>query len=163
MLVGNTTNSSPLSAAQLNTIYSCPDAGGTAPTWHEIDPSNPSTDHIVPIIPQVGSGTRSTFLADISNPTLGPCVVTAEENDPTAIAAQCANAPDAIEPMSGGRLNLFLGDLSTGASNGVGGYFKDPSCPLQHHYRELRCECEHNLPGSAPGHYRDPGQRRRAL
>jgi hypothetical protein len=33
--------------------------------------------------------------------------------------------------MSGGRLNLFLGLLNNGTSNGVGGYFKDPSCPLQ--------------------------------
>jgi hypothetical protein len=30
--------------------------------------------------------------------------------------------------MSGGRLNLFQGKLSDGTSNGVGGYFTDPSC-----------------------------------
>jgi ABC-type phosphate transport system substrate-binding protein len=100
MLVGNTTNAEALSAQQLNLIYSC---NVNDRTWHQVDPANASTDNIVPIVPQLGSGTRSSFLAAIGNPSLGTCVVTSEENDPTAIAAQGANAPDAIEPMSGGR------------------------------------------------------------
>jgi ABC-type phosphate transport system substrate-binding protein len=122
ILAGSTTNAVPLSAQQLNQIYSC-----TLTKWNQVGGS--SSDTIIPIIPQVGSGTRSTFLADINNPTLGSCVVTGEENDPTAISAQSSPA-DAIEPMSGGRLNLFLGLLSNGTANGVGGYFRDPSCAL---------------------------------
>jgi ABC-type phosphate transport system substrate-binding protein len=123
MLAATTTNAVPLSAEQLKAIYSCTDT-----TWTSV--GGTSTDTIIPIIPQLGSGTRTTFLADIGLTTVGSCVVTGEENDPTAIAAQSSPA-DAIEPMSGGRLDLFLGLLSTGAKNGVGGYFHDPSCPLQ--------------------------------
>jgi ABC-type phosphate transport system substrate-binding protein len=115
-------NAVPLSAQQLNLIYACTDT-----TWTQV--GGTSTDTIIPIIPQVGSGTRSSFLSAIGNPTLGPCVKTGEENDPTAIAAQ-TNPADAIEPMSGGRLNLFLGLLSDGTSNGAGSYFRDASCSL---------------------------------
>jgi ABC-type phosphate transport system substrate-binding protein len=124
MLTASTTNAVPLSAEQLKAIYACTDT-----TWTSV--GGTSTDTIIPIIPQVGSGTRSTFLADIglTNAGLGSCVVVGEENDPTAIAAQSSPA-DAIEPMSGGRLDLFLGDLNTGVANGAGGYFKDPSCAL---------------------------------
>jgi ABC-type phosphate transport system substrate-binding protein len=131
MLVANTTNAVPLSAEQLKSIYSCDGTGPNgAELWNAV--GGTSTDPIIAIIPQVGSGTRSTFLQDIglsSTFTPGACVVVGEENDPTAIAAQSSPA-DAIEPMSGGRLNLFQGLLSTGAANGVGGYFKDPSCAL---------------------------------
>jgi ABC-type phosphate transport system substrate-binding protein len=122
MLAAKTTNAVPLSAQQLKAIYSCTDT-----TWTSV--GGTSGDTIIPIIPQIGSGTRTTFLADIGLTTVGSCVVTGEENDPTAIAAQSSPA-DAIEPMSGGRLNLFLGLLSNGTSNGVGGYFRDPSCAL---------------------------------
>jgi hypothetical protein len=126
MLTASTSNAVPLSATQLNLIYACTDT-----TWASVGASGAgSSDTIIPIIPQIGSGTRSSFLTAIHNPTLGGCVKTAEENDPTAIAAQTTPA-DAIEPMSGGRLNLYLGKLGNGASNRVGGYFKDPSCPLQ--------------------------------
>jgi hypothetical protein len=82
------------------------------------------------VLPQLGSGTRSRFLSDIGSPTVGSCVKTAEENDPTYLTTT-ANPDDTIEPMSGGRLNLFLGNLGDGTSNGVGGYFKDPSCPFK--------------------------------
>jgi ABC-type phosphate transport system substrate-binding protein len=122
MLAANTTNAVPLSSQQLNLIYSCTDT-----TWTSV--GGTSTDTIIPIIPQVGSGTRSSFLSAIGNPTLGSCVKVGEENDPTAIGAQATPA-DAIEPMSGGRLDLFLGLLSNGTSNGVGPYFRDPSCSL---------------------------------
>ncbi len=122
MLSATTTNAVPLSAAQLKLIYACTDT-----TWTSVGGTSGAT--IIPIVPQVGSGTRSSFLTAIGNPTLGGCVKTAEENDPTAIAAQSSPA-NAIEPMSGGRLNMFLGKLGDGTSNGVGGYFKDPSCSL---------------------------------
>jgi ABC-type phosphate transport system substrate-binding protein len=123
ILATSTTNAVPLSAQQLNAIYSCTDT-----KWTQV--GGTSSDTIIPIIPQVGSGTRSTFLSDIGNPTLGSCVQVGEENDPTAVETESSPA-DAIEPMSGGRLNMFLGLLSNGTTNGVGGYFKDPSCPLQ--------------------------------
>ena len=122
MLQGSTSNAptTGLSAQQLNLIYSCTDT-----TWNQVGGTATST--IIPIIPQVGSGTRSSFLTAISNPVLGSCVKTAEENDPFGIASQTSPA-DAIEPMSGGRLNLFKGLLGNGTANGVGGYFIDPSC-----------------------------------
>jgi ABC-type phosphate transport system substrate-binding protein len=126
ILTASTTNAKPLSAQQLNLIYSCTDTN-----WNQVGGGN---FPIVPIIPQVGSGTRTTFLADIGlSSTLAnqPCWKVGEENDPTAIAAQGANAPNAIEPMSGGRLNLFQGLLSTGSPTLLGfGYFRDPSCAL---------------------------------
>ena len=122
MLTASTTNAVPVSAQQLKLVYQCTDT-----TWTQV--GGTSSDTIIPIVPQVGSGTRQSFLAAIGNPTLGSCVQTGEENDPTAIAAQ-SNPADAIEPMSGGRLNMFLGLLSNGTANGVGGYFRDPSCSL---------------------------------
>ena len=117
-----TSNAVPLSTAQLNAIYSCTDT-----TWTQV--GGTSSDTIIPVIPQVGSGTRKSFLANIGNPTLGPCVQTGEENDPYALAAQ-ARPQDAIEPMSGGRLNLFKGIYGAGGSTGLP-YFTDPSCPVE--------------------------------
>lgn len=80
-------------------------------------------------MPQVGSGTRSFFEGQIgvTDSTLGSCVQNVEENDPEAIDASTSPA-NAVEPMSQSRLYLFQGKLSTGVSNGSGGYFKDPSC-----------------------------------
>jgi hypothetical protein len=119
-----------LSPTQLSAIYKCDDGTGQPVTWNEV--GGTGTDAIIPLIPQVGSGTRSTFLADIGGITPGSCVQTVEENDPTAIAA-ASNPADAIEPMSSGRLNMYQGLVAsqTGGSSsptGVGGYFTDPSC-----------------------------------
>lgn len=122
MLSSTTTNAVALTAAQLTSIYNC-----TATTWTAV--GGTSTATIKPLLPQIGSGTRTAFLAAIGNPTLGSCVTNVEENDPEAIDAS-GDSANAIEPMSGGRLNLFQGKLSTGAANGVGGYFNDPSCPF---------------------------------
>jgi ABC-type phosphate transport system substrate-binding protein len=131
MLAATTTNAVPLSTAQLNAIYSC-----TTTNWSAVGGATAGT--IIPIIPQVGSGTRSTFLADIGNPTLGGCVQTGEENDPYAIG-NSSSPVNAIEPMSSGRLNMFKGiggsyfDGSTNNPSGSinsTGYFKDPSCTL---------------------------------
>jgi hypothetical protein len=88
-----------------------------------------SADTILPIIPQVGSGTRSYFLGQLS-PALsnvGGCTFVSEENDPTAINAQTTPA-DAIAPVSQGRLDIFKGVTQNGTSGGIGGYFLDPSC-----------------------------------
>ena len=122
MIAANTTNAVPLSVADLTAIYNCTDT-----TWTSVGGSSGAT--IIPLVPQVGSGTRKSFLADINVTTPGACVQTSEENDPTAIASTSSPA-NAIEPMSGGRLNMFQGKLGDGSTNGVGGYFHDPSCSL---------------------------------
>lgn len=152
MLYSTTTNAPPLSNAELANIYKC-----TYKTWGDV-PGYAGTaaqkaQYIVPIIPQVGSGTRSSFesIIGITDSQVGTCVETGEENDPTAIDAATDPSDDAtnvdttspntvssnaIEPMSGGRLNMFDGlSGSTGqplkiGSNTLGGYFQDPSCPL---------------------------------
>lgn len=113
--VATTTNApASLTAAQLVGIYQCTTTdwtgvGGTAGT-------------IVPLIPQSGSGTRHSFLADLQAAnggtalTLGGCVQTVEENDPAAITGLGANAVNAVAPFSEGRINLY-----------TSGYFKDPT------------------------------------
>jgi ABC-type phosphate transport system substrate-binding protein len=100
-----------LSVAELTSIYSC-----SVTKWNQL-PGNSagSGNTIIPLVPQTGSGTRSTFLADISVTTPGSCVQTVEENDPTAITLNAAPA-DAIDPFSAGRLALY----NTG-------YFHDPT------------------------------------
>jgi ABC-type phosphate transport system substrate-binding protein len=119
MAAATTTDAVPLTAAQLFHVYQC-DAGFT--TWNGAGIGGSSAAAIVPIIPQSGSGTRSTFLTDIETGagqttiTLGACVKTGEENDPTAITSGNFGTPkDAIEPFSGSRLKLY-----------TGGYFHDP-------------------------------------
>jgi hypothetical protein len=132
MLAENTTNAVPLSVGQLNGIYTCTGGSGAGGQWTWADAGSTGANKnnlIVPIVPQAGSGTRKTFLADISVTTPGSCVLVGEENDPFAIDNSTSPA-DAIEPMSGGRLNLYQGILGTGGSNGFGGYFHDPSCPF---------------------------------
>lgn len=131
IVAATTTHAVPLDSTELANIYSQSNTGTNAyggtgcVTWNEL-PGNStgSTDTIIPIIPQPGSGTRGYFLSQISNITPGNCTVVSEENDPTAIAAQ-ANPADAIAPISNGRLHLFL----TAPTSGSAGYFLDPSCP----------------------------------
>jgi hypothetical protein len=119
-----TTNAVPLSAQQLVKIYSA--------TWNQV--GGTSTDAIIPAIPQAGSGTRSVFLGDLQTAnggtaiTLGSCVVTVEENDPTGITGNTDPA-DVIDPFSGSRLNLWngvSGDTTIQPSSGVG-YFHNPT------------------------------------
>jgi ABC-type phosphate transport system substrate-binding protein len=102
-----------LTTAQLTAIYTCTDT-----TWNQV--GGTSTNTIVPLIPQVGAGTRTTFLADIgvggtSQPALGSCVQTVEQNDPTSITGN-ADPADAIVPFSAARLALYNS-----------GYFHDPT------------------------------------
>ncbi len=143
MAADSTATNSPagLSAQQLVAIYQCTDT-----TWNQV--GGTSTDHIIPIIPQSGSGTRSVFLSDLQAAnggtaiTLGSCVVTGEENDPTAITGlstvttnpnggTCTPncSADAIEPFSGSRLNLWegLSGNTTYGSNPSNGYFHNPT------------------------------------
>jgi ABC-type phosphate transport system substrate-binding protein len=138
-----------LSAQQLVAIYQC-----TATTWNQV--GGTSTDTIVPIIPQSGSGTRNTFLADLQAAnggvaiTLGTCVHIGEENDPVAVTSLTSTtnpnggttchvpgstttagpcSADAVEPFSGARLNLWAGlsGNTTFGPNPTTGYFKDPN------------------------------------
>jgi ABC-type phosphate transport system substrate-binding protein len=131
----DTTNAVALSKAQLKQIYLCA-TGFTK--WNDAGVGGTSNTTIIPIIPQFGSGTRKTFLQDIgfavdgagnSTPALGGCVKSFEENDPYALyvdssgvqvadpyATSAVANPDAIEPMSDGRLNLY-----------AAGYFQNPN------------------------------------
>lgn len=126
ILSSSTTHAVALTANQLLGIYQC-SAGST--DWSSF---GGTAGTIRPLLPQIGSGTRDSFLKAINGGatfTPGNCVTNVEENDPEAIDAS-GDPINAIEPMSYGRLQLFLGNLSTGVSNGVGGYFHDPSCPF---------------------------------
>ncbi|MEO6701596.1 MAG: substrate-binding domain-containing protein [Jatrophihabitantaceae bacterium] len=122
MLTSSTTNATNgLSIAQLKNIYTC-----TTTNWNQV---GTGTGVIVPLMPQIGSGTRSYFEGQIgvTDSTLGSCVQNVEENDPEAIDASSSPA-NAVEPMSQSRLFLFQGKLSNGTASGLSGYFKDPSC-----------------------------------
>jgi len=134
-----------LSKGELTALYTSttttnvlnPAHNGLCPTWADLSVyrvaqggtaiTSPSATTIKPLIPQAGSGTRSYFIGQIgvTEGTLGNCTIAAEENDPTAIAAN--GGADAIEPMSSARLKLFQGFDSTGASTSLK-YFTDPSC-----------------------------------
>ena len=140
MLTSSTTNAVALSSAQLNLIYSCTDT-----TWTQVGGTSSAT--IVPLLPQVGSGTRSSFLSAIGNPTLGSCVKNVEENDPEAIDAS-GDSANAIEPMSGGRLNLFLGKSATGTNQGS--FFFDPSCPFPPFETTTPAACTGSAPALSP-------------
>jgi ABC-type phosphate transport system substrate-binding protein len=104
-----------LTTAQLVSIYQCLP---TANNWNQF---GGTAGTIIPLIPQTGSGTRNSFLADLAvangGPavTLGTCVVTTEENDPTAITGS-ASPVNTISPFSEGRNNLY-----------GSGYFHDPA------------------------------------
>lgn len=119
MLASTTTHAVPLSTAQLTAIYNC-----TVTNWSSV---GGTAGTIKPLLPQIGSGTRTFFLGQIGVSTPGSCVQNVEENDPEAIDAS-GDPINAIEPMSQSRLYLFEGKLSDGTANGVGGYFTDPSC-----------------------------------
>ncbi|HSY14353.1 MAG TPA: substrate-binding domain-containing protein [Jatrophihabitantaceae bacterium] len=139
LATATTTNAPALSKQELFQIYQC-NAGFT--TWNGSGIGATSSDTILPIIPQLGSGTRKTFLQDIgftvdsagnATPALGSCVRTDEENNPYSLYIQGDNPatttpdtdpyqtglaanPDAIVPFSGGRLNLY-----------AAGYFVNPN------------------------------------
>lgn len=110
-----------LSAAQLIKIYQCQDT-----TWDQVGGTSTATIH--PLIPQSGSGTRSFFLSDLQAAnggnaiTLGACVRTVEEHDPTGIYSDPSPA-DAIEPFSAGKIALInSGYFANGVSySGTGG------------------------------------------
>jgi hypothetical protein len=138
-----------LSPEQLVKIYEANIETG-CPTWSEFGVTGPgSDDWVAPLIPVVSTDTREIFLNDLAvlgnggtQITLGDCVTTVEEDQPTgitsfvtpagwggAVGAGVADSQDAIMPFFGGRLNLWdgiSGSTSTAPSSGVG-YFRNPS------------------------------------
>jgi ABC-type phosphate transport system substrate-binding protein len=110
---GGTNAPSALTASQLVDIYQC-----TATKWTDVGGSSSATIH--PLIPQSGSGTRNFFLADLQAAnggtaiTLGGCVRTVQEHDPTGIWADPSPA-DAIEPFSTGKISLINSGYFTNA------------------------------------------------
>jgi hypothetical protein len=100
-----------LTPAQLTSIYSA--NAGSCVKWSDV--GGTSTNAIVPVLPQAGSGTGSTFLADLGITTPGTCVVNAdgsqliEENQGTNCAFWTGTCPpnttanpDVIVPFSVG-------------------------------------------------------------
>ncbi len=159
MASATTTNAVALTAAQIVLIYKANtnstdngflvSAGGAAATgcvkWNQI-PGNysGSSDYIIPVYPQSSAGTYSFWQTAVNAAafTVGTCSVASEENDPLAIlhatnpsyasANVSAGSANAIEPMSGARLNLWNGKKGDGTNNKPSGavkYFLDPSCP----------------------------------
>ncbi|MDT4941112.1 MAG: hypothetical protein QOJ34_1201 [Pseudonocardiales bacterium] len=114
------TNAVALTPAQVVSVYKC-SAGST--DWNTFNSAAPVGSTIIPLIPQAGSGTGDTFRADLkaanggTDVTLGGCVQTVEENDPSSITGASVPA-NAIAPFSSGRIALF---------NTAPNYFHDPS------------------------------------
>ncbi|HTW18939.1 MAG TPA: substrate-binding domain-containing protein [Mycobacteriales bacterium] len=111
-------NGFPLSGAMLLYIYSHCD-GNQGVEWSEVPgaPAGASNNHIIPVIPQSGSGTRNFFESDIglsdTTVTNSTCIRVSEEHDPTGITlatqpgSTTNDAADAIEPFSVGKIKLI--------------------------------------------------------
>jgi ABC-type phosphate transport system substrate-binding protein len=140
------TNAPALSINQLATIY-----GASIPnckTWASVGVTGgASTNPIIPVIPQSGSGTRNFFIADlvaaVPTFTLGNCAVVSEEHDPTGIThavstnsalntvtypntypGKSYDPADAIEPFSAARITLINGQAANATfPSGVPAYF----------------------------------------
>lgn len=113
---------SNLTDAELQAIYECDatklptgDTTHTGPVkWSDLKlEGGTSTDPIVPVLPQSNSGTRSTWLGDLGNVTLGSCVqngtyngANIEENEGTNAVFTSAGNPsgykDIVFPFSTG-------------------------------------------------------------
>lgn len=111
----NVTNApASLTAAQLVDLYKC-----NTVNWNTIGGTAGTP---IPQIPQTGSGTRNSFLADLQTANggvavpLGACVQSVEENDPASITGSASAGINAIAPFSEGRNNLY-----------DSGYFFDPA------------------------------------
>jgi ABC-type phosphate transport system substrate-binding protein len=118
-----------LTPAQLTSIYKA--NAGSCVKWSDV--GGTSTNAIVPVLPQISSGTRSTFLADLglTTATVGSCVVNGngqtviEENEGTNCAFWTGTCPpnttanpDVIYPFSVGS---YICQADTGhCTNNVG-------------------------------------------
>ncbi|MGH3397493.1 MAG: substrate-binding domain-containing protein [Streptosporangiaceae bacterium] len=88
-----------LSTHQLQEIYTC-----TVTKWSQV--GGKSTATIKPLLPQPGSGTLATFLADIGVTAFGKCVNepnSLEENEGVDPIFTGANAANEIVPISAGK------------------------------------------------------------
>ncbi|MER5944298.1 substrate-binding domain-containing protein [Streptomyces sp. NPDC001928] len=86
--------------AQLKAIYEC--------TLTSVNGSP-----VTPLLPQSGSGTRSYFLTQIGNPTLGSCVGTMQEHDGRALTSTAHVAPYSVAKytaQTGGLIEDVHGD-----------------------------------------------------
>jgi hypothetical protein len=138
------TNAVPLTAVQLKAIYEANTTGtnglgGTGCVkWSDV--GGTSTATILPLYPQKSSGTYSFFISATTGVNItapGTCARAVEENDPQAID-DSGDPVNAIEPISGARVNLYLGLKGTGtpaaptSGPNFGAtaikYFQDPSC-----------------------------------
>jgi ABC-type phosphate transport system substrate-binding protein len=109
-----------LTLADLTDIYTCVDVN-----WNQVGGANAP---IVPVLPQSGSGTRSSFLAALGIAAPGGCVISAAANG-TQIEENTGLTPgnDAQFTGAGAQDDIFpysIGDwIAQGpAGNGVGGY-----------------------------------------
>jgi hypothetical protein len=151
-------NAVPLSAATLLKIYTC---DSSARTWNQV--GGTSTDAIIPVIPQAGSGTRNFFEADIgetdaqmttASATGTGCVKISEEHDPTGITHAVASGSttpgsgeaDAIEPFSVGRALLA-----------ASGYFGNTPEPASDFAISLITGCTAPAPWTSQGFTSDQG------
>ncbi|MGW1720507.1 substrate-binding domain-containing protein [Streptomyces sp. NPDC002156] len=97
-----------VSTAQLKAIYEC--------TQTSLNGSP-----VTPLLPQSGSGTRSFFLAQIGNPTLGTCVGTMQEHDGRALTSTAHIAPYSVAKyvsQTGGLVEDVHGDTVLGTIDG---------------------------------------------
>jgi ABC-type phosphate transport system substrate-binding protein len=88
-----------LTTTDLHNIYSC-----TVRRWNQV--GGKSHALIKPLLPQMGSGTLSFFLAAINVVTPGPCVnepATLEENEGVDPIYREAAAPNELVPFSAGK------------------------------------------------------------
>ncbi|GEC09437.1 hypothetical protein SSP24_70920 [Streptomyces spinoverrucosus] len=86
--------------AQLKAIYEC-------------SVTSVNGNPVTPLIPQSGSGTRSYFLGQIGNPTLGSCVGTMQEHDGRAVTSDAHIAPYSVAKyvsQTGGLVEDVHGD-----------------------------------------------------
>ncbi|MGW3949903.1 substrate-binding domain-containing protein [Streptomyces sp. NPDC004752] len=104
----NGTTGLNVTTAQLKAIYEC-----TQTTLN----GNP----VKPLIPQSGSGTRSFFLAQIGNPTLGSCVGQMQENNGEALTSTEHIAPYSVAKyvsQTGGLIDDIHGNTVLGTIDG---------------------------------------------
>ncbi len=148
------TNAFPMSTTQLAYVYSHCD-GSQGVEFSEVPnaPGGASNNHIIPTIPQAGSGTRGSFESDIgvsdATITSTPCLRISEEHDPTGVTlatqpgSSTLDPADAIEPFSVGKIKLiqsgYYGNSGQPASNfqitlmtGCTTGDQTPNCPTAH-------------------------------
>jgi ABC-type phosphate transport system substrate-binding protein len=109
-----------LTLADLTDIYTCVDVN-----WNQVGGANAP---IVPVLPQSGSGTRSTFLKALGIAAPGGCVISAAANG-TQIEENTALTPGNVAQFTGAGAQDDIFPYSIGdwiaqspAANGVGGY-----------------------------------------